>query len=580
MTQTQQSSRLADLAWLLFWGGVSSLWCLTAAQQLGGTFDEPVYLQRGLEHWRDGSPTPLMHLGTMPLPVDTVTLPLYLYERWTGTPLDPLRDWEKVLPWARAATLVFWWLLLLYGWLCARLLAGPWAGRLAVALLACEPSLLAHASLATTDVCISACLLILVYHFRAGREASWPLRVLLPAFGFGLALLAKASALVFGSVCMLVLGLEHLVRKEVLPTLLPFSWRGLLGQTWARCRPLRRDLTWIVLGGLAVAFVYVGSDWQPQKSFVAWARQLPDGTSKTCVVWLTEHLRCFSNAGDGLMRQITHNVRGHGAYLLGYTDPRALWFYFPVLLTIKMTVPILALLLLLLVFQPRTLTNWACLTAAVLLLLSLTFRVQIGIRLVLPLVALGLVGLAAALAGAIRGTDAGWRRCLLTGAAAAGVAWMLVASVRVWPHGLCYVNELWGGTRGGYAYVSEANYDWGQGLKELARWQAKHHIDKLGICYYGTDPTLERLPLEVVPLHTLPLQQPDDTLAAVRGRLLAISTTALYGALDIPSLQQAALFLRRCKPVGRTTTFFIYDFTKADGTPDQKKIASRNKDQP
>lgn len=566
MIQTSRVVCLIDVAWLLLWGVLSSLWCVTAAQQLGGTYDEPIYLTSGLQHWRDGSPAPLMHLGTMPLPVDTVTLPLYLYERWTGTQLDPLRDWEMVLPWARAANLVFWWLLLVYGWLCARLLAGVWAGRLVVPLLACEPSLLAHASLATTDICITACLLMLVYHFRSGRDGTWPRRLLLPAFCFGLTLLAKASALVFGPICMLVLGLEHLIRKEVLPSLERFSWRSLISQTWSRLGGLRRDMTWIGLGGLLVAFVYVGSDWQPQKSLVAWAHNLPDGAGKTGLVWLAEHLRCFSNAGDGLMRQITHNVRGHGSYLLGYTHPRALWFYFPVLLTIKLAVPILVLPLLLLVLRPRTLINWACLTATMLLLLSLTFRVQIGIRLILPLVVLGLVGLAAAVTHAIQESEVVWRRRLLTGAALAGVAWLLVSAVQVWPHGLSYVNELYGGTKRGYRHVSEANYDWGQGLKELVRWQKKHHVEKLGICYYGSDPTLERLPLEVVPLYFLPLQQPEDTLSAVQGRLLAVSTSALYGAaIDTPGMRHAAAFLRQCQPVARTMTFFIYDFSGRAG---------------
>jgi len=40
------------------------------------------------------------------------TLPLYLWERWHGIAIDPARDWESIIPWARAGTLIFWWLLL------------------------------------------------------------------------------------------------------------------------------------------------------------------------------------------------------------------------------------------------------------------------------------------------------------------------------------------------------------------------------------------------------------------------------------------------------------------------------------
>ena len=187
-----------DLVWLLVWGVLSSVWCVTAVREVGGTFDEPVYLSCGLEHWRTGSCAALMKLGTMPLPVDIVTLPLYAWERWHGVRLDPGADWNMILPWARSATLVFWWLLLLYAWLAARSLGGPWAGRLVVGLLACEPSFLCHAALATTDIAITACLLALVYHFATGRDKAWLSRALVPAIWFGLALLAKASALVYG----------------------------------------------------------------------------------------------------------------------------------------------------------------------------------------------------------------------------------------------------------------------------------------------------------------------------------------------------------------------------------------------
>src|SRR3954451_5356552 len=148
-----------DWLWFLAFAAASSVWCVPAPAALGPTFDEPIYVERGLQGWRSGSHSGLIRLGTMPLPPDLDTLPLYLWERWHGVTFDPVRDLPELLPWARAGTLVFWWLLLFYARLAARSLAGPWGGRLAVALLACEPSLLAHASLATTDIAIAACVL-------------------------------------------------------------------------------------------------------------------------------------------------------------------------------------------------------------------------------------------------------------------------------------------------------------------------------------------------------------------------------------------------------------------------------------
>src|SRR6185437_15524805 len=107
-------------------------------------------------------------------------------------------------------------------------------------------------------------------------------------------------------------------------------------------------------------------------------------------------LRLFSNAGEGIVRQIRHNICGHGVFLLGHADSVAIWYYYPVALSMKLTPLLLGLPLLIAVMRPRALTNWACVAAGVLLLYTFQCRVQIGVRLILPLVAVGTAGLAAA----------------------------------------------------------------------------------------------------------------------------------------------------------------------------------------
>jgi hypothetical protein len=257
------------------------------------------------------------------------------------------------------------------------------------------------------------------------------------------------------------------------------------------------------------------------------------------------------------MRQVKHNVHGHGTYLLGHGDARALWYYFPVLLTIKLSLAVLLLAGVVALVRAKALVNWATLTAAALVLFSLTFRVQIGIRMVFPAMVLLVLGLAAAVVHACRGP---LRRNVLAGLSAAAVLWGAWSALAVWPHGLCYVNELWGGTREGYRLVSDANYDWGQGLPELAQWQRQGGVDgPLDVWYFGTDAALRHLPLREVQLHNLGLMRPEDVLAQVRGRYLAVSTTLLYGNCMTPSQAQAMVFLFQLRPVDRTQTFLIFD---------------------
>jgi Dolichyl-phosphate-mannose-protein mannosyltransferase len=532
--RTVKSERLVDLAFLVVSGVASSAFCLAQARQIGPTFDEPAYVERGLTFWKTGSHAALLRAGTMPLPADLETLPAAMATR--AMPLTLPAELGRALPAARAVNLVFWWVLLLYALLTARSLAGPWAGRLAALALAAEPSFLAHASLATTDIAASATLLALAYHFRKGRDATPLSRVVVPGLWFGAALLSKASALVFGPTVLLVLEWERV----------GFA-----------LSPFRRDLRRIVAIGLAAAFLWCGSDFQTEPSFVAWARALPEGAARTFWTFAAEHLRLFPNAGEALVRQVKHNLHGHGAFLLGHTTPRATLLYFPAALTMKLSLPLLLALPALLLAPRRALRNGPCLAALALVVLSLTYRVQTGIRFVLPAVAFGIVGLAAA-----AGTARAARPRLTAALASAAVLGAALSSALVWPDTLCFTNALWGGTANGYRLLSDSNYDWGQGLPALARWSEARGLSVIDVWYFGTDPAAAAPPFHVLRLHENAITKPADIAdiaGSSAGRYLAVSTTLLWGTPLSRDHERAAAILRGVAPAARTATFLIYE---------------------
>jgi hypothetical protein len=537
---------LVDWAWLLVVGIVSSIWCLTAAQKLSATFDEPTYLRCGLEHWNTGSYKQLLKLGTMPLPIDVETLPVHLWERCHGAPMDFVASLRV----ARAGNLVFWWLLLIYALRAGRALAGHWGGRLAVLLIACQPVLLGHAALATTDIAVTACLLMLAYEFSAGRDSRWPRRVALPAVLYGIAILAKASALVFGPLLIVVIELERAWCDGALAGGVN-AWR-------ARARLIWKDLWKIIAGGLAFTFLYCGSDWTTERTFVEWAQTLPAGPLHDTMLWISTHLKIFTNAGEGLAQQIKHNLRGHGTYILGREYPRAVWYYFPVSLTIKLSLALLSMPLVIALFRPRALRNWACLAAAALLLYSVTCRVQIGVRFMFPLIVLACVGLSAAAVIAWRELG-GWKRQVcsvwlaLVFLASGWSAWS------AWPDGLRYTNIAWGGAREGQRWLSDSNYDWGQGLIDLRAWRERRGIETVEVWYFGTDPAVNEAPLEELPLHQIP---PEDFMESVKGKVVAVSTTFLFGnyASKSPAASEAVAYFRSQPIADRTSTFLIYDF--------------------
>lgn len=534
---------IIDTGWLLFFGVASTIWCLTAAAHLSATFDEPTYIRYGLEHWQTGSYKQLMRLGTMPLAVDVQTLPIYLWQKWRGNPV-PFEDALRV---ARAGTLVFWWCLLIYAFRAAKMIGGHWGGRIAVGFLACEPVLLGHAALATSDIAVTACLVVLAVEFQKGREGSALRRILVPAILYGLAILTKASALVFGPLCLFAIAAERTWRGDR-----PDGSRAIFKRSFL-------DIILILAGGLLVTFLYCGSDWTTERTFVEWAEKLSVGRWRGLMQWTAEHLRIFTNAGEGLAQQIKHNIRGHGTFILGREYSRAVWFYFPVAISIKTTLSLLSLPVILFVAHRTALRNWACAVGAILLVYSLSCRVQIGVRFMFPSLAFLGIGVGGAAAVALRQLS-GWK--------SSGLAiWLVLAicsaaaeSIQVWPNGICFTNLAWSGTTNGYRLLSDSNYDWGQGLFDLRTWQQKHDVPEVQVWYFGTDPAVNAPPLRELPLHRIA----DKTVTeSVAGKVVAVSTTLLYGSYTgQPPGRDAAAFFRSRQPTDRTLTFFIYDFRK------------------
>jgi hypothetical protein len=550
---------LWDWLWLIAFGLASSAACIVAAGQVGVTFDEPTYLEHGLNFWHTGSHRSLLKLGTMPLPVDVQTLPIAVTEWVRGERYELSKDFARVIVWMRYGNLAFWWMLLYFGMQLARDLGGPWAGRIAVTALACEPNLLAHAALATTDIAITAALLGFVLMFRRGRDDRWRGRVAWPGVWCGVGLLSKASALAFCPLLMLAVEIARRVQSPC-----ELSWRQ-------QIRTFLRDGVGIALISFSIAFLGCGSDFMPSEWFIHWANNLPEGTSRTAAVWFAEHLRIFCNAGEAMANQVHHNLRGHGQFLFGEADQQPFWYYFPILFAVKLTLPVLAAATYVIVARYRDIPRNAALMAfAVLLAFSLNCRVQLGIRLQFPAVALLIVGLSAALMN--HWPAASKWRVFGTAAVSCGIIGLAGASFSSFPNGLCYANELWGGGRRAHLLVGDSNYDWGQCLRELDQWHQDHNRPGLDVWYFGQDPALKSMPVRDLPLHCVPIARPEDMHQYIWGRKLAVSTSIIHG-WPLTTAQRVALdFISLRQPVDRTRTFLIYDFS--DIGPPPKETAS------
>jgi hypothetical protein len=66
------------------------------------------------------------------------------------------------------------------------------------------------------------------------------------------------------------------------------------------------------------------------------------------------------------------------------------------------------------------------------------------------------------------------------------LAWLLLETFFAAPYFLSYFNEFGGGVWGGYHFVTDSNYDWGQDLLRLQSWvNTNPQVGKIAVDYFG-----------------------------------------------------------------------------------------------
>lgn len=411
----------------------------STARTFSATVDEPAHLAAGMQWLSTGEYT--YDLQHPPLGRIAIAAGPYIHGgRTTGSPaiydegariLGQGEHFVNTLASARHGVLVFFVLLCLAAWLWARDIAGEGAAVVATFLVVSNPSVLAHAGLATTDLACAATTVLALFtgvHWLR-RPTMWGAI----AFGLatGLAVGSRLSAIAFVGAPMLAL----------------YVMRGLSEKRWSL------DVRQIAASA-AIALLFL----------IALYRFHP------------------APLIDGVMTFLRHGSAGHPTFLLGRASNRGWWYYFPVALLVKTPLPLL-LLTVLAVARLRG-RGWiaaaplAC--AATILLISLGVKVDLGVRLVLPVYPLVAIAAAPAAVDLWRSRKVVWR---------ASVGLLLAASafivVVAYPDFLSYFNPL-AGSHPEHVLV-DSNLDWGQDLYRLRdTLRARGVRDSVRVAYFGT----------------------------------------------------------------------------------------------
>jgi 4-amino-4-deoxy-L-arabinose transferase-like glycosyltransferase len=453
---------------------VSALALVLAAQAgwsvatTSGTYDETTYLGFGRALYGSLDAEGLANWGVAPLPV-LLTSAAPVLAGSTG--------YRRAITLARISAIALFGvpLVVLTYWMLLRA-GGPVAAIAGTALVILSPNVVAHASLATTDVCFMVAALAALAALAHYLEHSSRRSCALLGITLAVALAAKYSAIALFAVVALA----------------SFASPGNQPKPWVRRSVDAVALATGLFGG-ALLFVWL----------LHALALVPFGLPPFETMRLPAPI-------VGIARQVHRQSVGEPSFLLGTRSDAASWYYTPAALAMKSTPAELvvfggALAALIARWrnpaqpapppQPQGLQQlqrlqrlqlqglvWR-IALVVLGVFGIVNRIAFGVRYVLVLIPLSTL-LAAEWWFGGRGN-----RQRPGIAASALVVLQLFSAVAIAPHYLSYFNFFAGGPEQGYSRLADSNIDWGQDLPalkaELTRLGAKHPL----LSYFGTAPT-------------------------------------------------------------------------------------------
>lgn len=467
------------------------------ATRTSATVDEPDHILAGYRHWQCGDfginpehPPLLKLLATAPLNFRELSDPPWECGSKLTSKFDAFsygstflveNGLDSVVITTRLGASLMSLLLALLVFLAAWEMFGRWEALTALAIVAFEPNLIAHGSLVTTDMAISATSLAAIYALYRFARNQTPLRFLVAALAFGLMLASKHSAVVFVGILFLLLIADAVLFRKT--------------ETRVVNQIFRRTAAYagIFLIGLAILWSFYGFRY----------RAIPNEAAATISVagYIRENGRPESI--DSFPARATEVLSHTGifpeSYVLGMADVIAWgtrnswifgrvyatgrWFYFPTAFLVKSSIAFLFLLPLGLVFlyfnsEKRREGMFLLLPAILFFLFALSSNFNTGIRHILPTYG-PLIILASAGAIWLCRKFSAFRFAL-----AALLVFSAIATVRTAPSYLGYANDLWGGYENTHRIFADSNIDTGQSMKLISEYLARENVDDCWIAAF------------------------------------------------------------------------------------------------
>jgi hypothetical protein len=541
----------------------------TATLDASATFDEVLHIASGLSYWTTDDYRLQPENGNLP-------------QRWCALPLVALgyrlpedeaawrqsdsfrlgrsllyesgHDPAVILSAARAMAAVWSTAVCLVVYLWSRSLFGHGGGLVSLGLAACWPALVAHGPLATSDACGAL-------FFTLGAWSLWNLvnRVTIgslaaASLAVGFAAIAKHSCVLLAPLSLLFVAVQAASRRPL--PLHPAGTSLTLMEGWRKAAATTASL---VVPLLAAVFMIWASCGFRYRAFVP-------GSASAGFFWFPTFAECVGYAGvvgvlceggatwrllpESWLWGLSYVAARSGhreAFAIGDYSLFGWWWFFPLCLVIKNTLPGLVL------------SGWGVCRAAALVIpravrrlalddeawnvlpllvwlgllwaTFLTSHLNIGERHLLP----SYPPLMILAGGCWRAATVPWRKLLICGLVVLHAADV----VSRYPASLAYFNQLV--PRGeAHQWLVDSSLDWGQDLRRLGRWLEQHSApaDRIYVNYSGA----ASVSSELRAVEHLGYPRGWGVKQVLEPGIYCVSATALQGISDRPRGRWCRLF--------------------------------------
>lgn len=454
-------------------------------------------------------------------------------------------DADSIVGWARLGPMLLTVFLTVLIYLWSRELLGRLWALLPASLFAFSPTVLAHGHYVTTDIGAAFGVVSASYYFLKFLREPSRRHLIYSGLSLGIAEIMKFSTVLLIPYFAMVIFIFYVVsvirdwyQTDTEARLKRFFIRGF--------RYLRALIVIFVIGYAVIVYpvYFLFTVNYPQARQTSETEFIlgsfaggPGPAGKTCSpvrcladlnIWMTKSqlLRPMAEYMLGVLMVIQRSAGGNTNYFFGEVSASGSRLYFPVVYLLKEPIPVIILAISALVYSlmrafgharkgwgevKRKILdyleiNFAEFSMAVFIIFYLAWSMKsplnIGFRHLLPILPLIYILTASAWKKMVTKVEMPQSesvvKTLLLAAQAIFLSslkyvvlvllffWFVLETVLATPHFLSYFNEFAGGTSGGYRYVTDSNYDWGQDLLYLKKWSDSHpEADKIAVDYFG-----------------------------------------------------------------------------------------------